>query len=66
MTKLNNYTEKNKLRLPVNKGKAPKSIFDYSPFELSQIDNFQTLNRGFMDEDDNIGIGHDSDYFWED
>lgn len=30
----------------------PKSIADYTPFELSQIDAYQNRNRGFIDEQD--------------
>lgn len=32
--------------------KKAKSILDLTPFEISQIDNFQNRNRGFIDETD--------------
>ena len=41
----------------------PKSVLDMTPFELSQIDQFQNRNRGFIDDDEDY---RDDDYFWED
>lgn len=32
--------------------KPTKSILDFTPEELAVIDNYQTRNRGFRDEDD--------------
>ena len=40
----------------------PKSIFDLTPYELSQIDKFQTQNRGYRDEDDRE---YESYFNWE-
>ncbi len=47
----------------------PKSVLDMTHFELSQIDAYQNKNRIFSQEDEadySDGIGHDTDYFWED
>lgn len=30
----------------------PKSVFDMTPFELSEIDQYQTANRGFFDHEE--------------
>jgi len=29
----------------------PKTISDYTPFEMAEIEAFQSRNRGFMEED---------------
>jgi hypothetical protein len=39
----------------------PKSIQDLTPFELSQINDFQNRNRGFEDYDE-----EDLENYWED
>jgi len=39
----------------------PKSVLDMTPFELSEIDNFQNKNRGFEDNSDEDFRGYPFD-----
>lgn len=55
------------IKLPTQS--KPKSVLDMTPYELAKIEKFQNHNKGFRDWDYEYlenGIGHDSDYFWED
>ncbi len=56
---MNPYTKPTQARLP----QTSKSIFDYTEEELNQIDEFQNRNRGFEDDDRDIPLENDFDYF---
>lgn len=52
---------KKEIKLPTQS--ESKSVLDVTPFELSQIDDFQNHNRGFIDNEDEY---LESWFNWED